>query len=146
MKINVLTKNLKLTPAIKDLIEERIGSLEKFINILYNEKPVALKKLRAKVEAWVEVGKETLHHKKGPFFRAECQMKLLGRDLRAESLSPKLEIAINEMRDILKRKLKEERKKMMAKAKRRSRKIKRKIKFSSGAEIQEKLRTLQEDN
>jgi len=75
MKINILTKNIKLTPALKDFIEEKINPLEKFAKILQNKKCYNhfLGRGKPKVEAWIEIGKETLHHKKGPFFWAECQ-------------------------------------------------------------------------
>ena len=71
MKIIIKTKNTTLTRAIEEFIKEKINSLEKFIKVLHNgeysspssgkEKPILV--------AWVEIGKETKHHQKGPFFR-----------------------------------------------------------------------------
>ena len=58
MKITIKTTNLKLNQALKNFIEEKVNSLEKFS--------------KKTIEAWVEIGKTTLHHQKGPFFRAEC--------------------------------------------------------------------------
>ena len=53
MKIVIKATNIKLTSALRQYIEEKINSLEKFLEI---------------VKVWVEVGKETRHHRKGPFF------------------------------------------------------------------------------
>ena len=76
MKIIIKTKNIDLTQALKNYIEEKINSLEKFAKDLFGEKYFDnfFGKRKPRIEAWVEIGKETLHHKKGPFFWAECQI------------------------------------------------------------------------
>lgn len=128
MKINILAKNLKLTQAIKVFIEEKITPLEKFVRLLYNENTFASPsgKVKSAVEAWVEIGKETLHHRKGPFFRAEVQIRFseAGRSIRAEAFSKDLRMAIVEAKDELQRKLKKEKGKIIASKRRKSRTIK----------------------
>ena len=59
MKIVIKTKNLKLTRALEDFIEEKINDLEKFVNIFQSEKyfDSFYGKGKPKVEAWVEIGK-----------------------------------------------------------------------------------------
>ena len=150
MKINILTKNIKLTSALKNFIEEKINPLEKFVKVLYSEpgrristrfskrKPRIAKRVeisllgekyyghffgkgKPMVEAWMEVGKETLHHKKGPFFWAECQMRFPGKSIRSTARAENLKLAINEVKDELQRELKEYKEKMMAKEKRGAR-------------------------
>ena len=123
MKINILTKNIKLTPALKDFIEEKINPLEKFAKILQNKKCYNhfLGRGKPKVEAWIEIGKETLHHKKGPFFWAECQMRFPGKSIRSTARAENLELAVNEVKDELQRELKEYKEKIMAKEKRGAR-------------------------
>jgi len=146
MKINILTKNIKLTSALKNFIEEKINPLEKFVKVLYSEpgrristrfskrKPRIAKRVeisllgekyykpgKPRAEAWMEVGKETLHHKKGPFFWAECQMRFPGKSIRSTARAENLELAVNEVKDELQRELKEYKEKMMAKEKRGAR-------------------------
>ena len=93
MKIVIKATNIKLTSALHQYIEEKINSLEEFLKI---------------VEAWVEVGKETRHHRKGPFFRAECQMRLPGKSIRSEARQKDLRLAIDEVKDELQRELKQQ--------------------------------------
>ena len=146
MKINILTKNIKLTSALKNFIEEKINPLEKFVKVLYSEPSRRIstrfskRKLRIakrveisllgekyykpgkpRAEAWMEVGKETLHHKKGPFFWAECQMRFPGKSIRSTARAENLELAVNEVKDELQRELKEYKEKFMAKEKRGAR-------------------------
>ena len=142
MKINILTKNIKLTPALKDFIEEKINPLEKFAKVppLFpaqkinsstgsqikkytdaNSKIFNKKGAGPRVEAWIEIRKETLHHKKGPFFWAECQMRFPGKSIRSTARAENLELAVNEVKDELQRELKEYKEKFMAKEKRGAR-------------------------
>jgi ribosomal subunit interface protein len=107
MKIIIKTTNLKLNQALKNFIEEKVNSLEKFS--------------KSKVEAWVEIGKTTLHHQKGPFFRAECQMRFPGKSLRATALSKDLRPAITEVKDELQRQLKQYKNKLTAQTRRKQR-------------------------
>jgi ribosomal subunit interface protein len=129
MKINILTKNIKLTPALKDFIEEKINPLEKFAKILHNREYYNhfLGRGKPRVEAWIEIGKETLHHKKGPFFWAECQMRFPGKSIRVRARSEDLKVAINEVKDESQRELKEYKEKIMAKEKRGARIFKKGI-------------------
>ena len=122
MKIIIKTKNTVLTQAIEDFIKEKINPLEKFIKVLHNGKYISPSSGKEKpvLVAWVEIGKETRHHKKGPFFRAECQIKLPGKSVRAESFSKDLRTAITEVKDELQRELKKEKGKISIK-KRKSR-------------------------
>ncbi len=113
MKITIKKTNLELTPQIRDLINKKIGGLEKFINL---SETVA--------EAWVEIGRTTLHHKSGEIFRTEVQIHLPGKSIRAESVAKDLIIAINEVKDILQRELKQYKMKIIAKRRRGIKKLK----------------------
>ena len=86
MKIIIKTKNIELTQALKKYIQEKFNSLEKFAKIFQNKKEYFnhfFGKGKPRVEAWVEIGKETLHHQKGLVFWAECQMRFPKRSLRS---------------------------------------------------------------
>ena len=125
MKIIIKTFNLKLTPSITKHLQEKIKGLEKFAKVLIDKKNSKdfLKREKAKAEAWVEIGKTTLHQK-GEIFRAELQLKMLGRELRAEALSKNIFSAINELKDEMERQVKKYKGKMKAKYQRGARKLK----------------------
>ena len=152
MKIVIKTTNLKLntqakrgvemktsfssTRALKNFIEEKIGSLEKFSKIFQQKYfDSFFGKGKPRIEAWVEIGKTTLHHQKGPFFRAECQMRFPERSLRATALSKDLRLAITEVKDELQRQLKQYKNKLTAKTFRRQRRFKKSLRLHPSAKF-----------
>lgn len=108
MKIVIKTKNIELSQALRDWIRIKLEPLEKFERI-FQEKywDHFFGKGKPRVEVWVEIGRETRHHKKGPVFRAEAQMRLPGKSIRSEAVSENLRAAITEVRDELQREIKE---------------------------------------
>lgn len=146
MRINIETKNITITPAIESFVREKINSLEKFIKVLEDRKyssPASGKEKPVTV-AWVEIGKDTKHHKKGPFFRAECQLSFAGKSIRSEAISKDLRLAITEVKDELQRELKQQKDKIISTKKRKSRALKKKIKISPQARFDQKGRVLEE--
>ena len=142
MKIVIKTTNLKLNRALKNFIEEKIGSLEKFSEIFqkrYFDKFFG--KGKPRVEAWVEIGKATLHHQKGPFFRAECQMRFPGKSLRSTVRSQDLRLAITEVKDELQRQLKQYKNKLTAQTKRRQRRFKKSLRLHPLAKFKRRLQS-----
>ena len=82
----IKTTNIDLTPALGEFINEKISSLNKY-----------LKDFNADlVQARVEVGKPSKHHKSGLVYYAEVNLSLPGKLLRAESRHLDLRYAINE--------------------------------------------------
>lgn len=146
MKIVIKAKNLKLNQALKEFIEEKINSLEKFSKFFYTEKYFDhfFGKGKPRVEAWVEVGKTTLHHQKGPWFWAECQMRFPKRSLRATAQRENLKLAITEVKDELQRQLKQYKEKLMAQRKRRARVLKKELKLTPLARFWRKGRIKEE--
>jgi len=147
MKIVIKTKNLKLDQTLKDFIEEKINSLEKFAEILQNKKEYFnhfFGKGKPRIETWVEIGKETLHHQKGPVFWAECQMRFPKRSLRSTAQSENLKTAINEVKDELQRQLKQYKNKLVSKRKRGEMVLKKEIRLSSQARFYRKGRIREE--
>lgn len=132
MKIIIKATNIKLTPDLQQFIEEKINSLEKFSKLFDSEKYFDhfFGKGKPRVEAWVEIGKESLHHQKGPVFYAECQMRFPKKSLRATTLGKDLKLAIVEIKDKLQRELKKYKEKLIAQTKRRARALKKRIKIS----------------
>lgn len=70
----------------------KLGGLDRFVKRL-DEKGVAA--------AWIEIARTTQHHHKGDVYRAECDLKLPGKLLRAESENWNVRLAIDEIKDIL---------------------------------------------
>jgi len=146
MKIIIKTKNLKLNQELLQYIEEKINSLEKFSKILYSEEYYNhfFTKGKPKIEAWVEIGKTTLHHRKGPFFWAECQMRFPKRSLRATAQAEDLKLTITEVKDKLQRELKQYKEKLTAQTKRRARVLKKELKLAPQARFWRKGRIREE--
>ena len=108
MKIIIKTTNLELSQELRDYIQEKINSLEKFAKIFQDKNYYNgfFSRGKPRVEVWVEVSRTTRHHQKGNIFRAEAQMRLPGKGLRAESERDDLKLAIAEVKDELQRELK----------------------------------------
>lgn len=113
LKIDIYTKNLDLTPSIRDYVNQKVGSLEKF------------SKNNVPFEIAVELDRTTHHHYKGMVFRAELQMQIPGGLLRAESVKEDLRVAIDDARDELERELKKTKDKKISFVKRIGRLFKR---------------------
>lgn len=87
MNINIKTVNISLTPAIKEYVEKKIISLEKFIH----DSP-------ENIRAEVEVGKVSNHHKSGDIFRAEARVVFKGREIYVVAEKDDLYASIDEMK------------------------------------------------
>ncbi|MDI6591751.1 MAG: ribosome-associated translation inhibitor RaiA [Patescibacteria group bacterium] len=151
MKIVIKTKNVKLNPTLREWIQMELDSLEKFSKILQNKEEYFnhfFGKGKPRVEAWVEIGKESLHHKKGPVFWVECQMRFPKRSLRATAQSENLKAAITEVKDELQRQLKQYKEKVLTKTsaltKRRVRVLKKELKLAPQARFWRKGRLREE--
>ncbi len=88
MNIALTAKNIEITQAIRDFVEEKIGGLEKVIG-------------HGEVSASVEIGKPSKHHRSGEIFYAEANLKMGGNLLRAEAQRDDLYTAIVEVKDEL---------------------------------------------
>ncbi len=98
MNIIIRTKNIEMTPTLRDFIEQKIGSIEKYYRECQtNDNPG----LSASAEAIVEVGKDTLHHKKGDIYTAQCQFTFNGNKIHASTDADDLEKAVSAVRDDL---------------------------------------------
>lgn len=102
MKINIRTKDIELTDSLNNFIEEKIGSLEK--NILKNSD--VTEKGRATIEVNFEIERTTKHHHKGNVFRAEANLFLGGKNIRADATSNNLKKSISDVKNELQRSIK----------------------------------------
>lgn len=124
MKLITKTKNLQLTPDLSSYVEEKIGSVKKFINILKKDESEGLKTL---AEVFVELEKETNHHKNGDIFWARAQVNLPGKSLEAKANSDDLLKAIVALKDQLQVEIEKYKFKNVDKRRREQRKSKREI-------------------
>ena len=93
MKINIKATNFELTPSLKEYAEEKLGTLEKFIQKFAAE---------GVAEIWLEVARTTRHHHKGEnLFMAEADLRLPNRILRGEEYAEEIHAAIDRVRDTL---------------------------------------------
>ncbi len=100
MRLIIKATNFSLTPTLHEYIHKKIG---KELNGLLSdmlERDDAVPGGRDTVEAHVEVGKTTRHHKKGNVFRAEITLALPKKKvLRAEAEEWDVRVAIDRVRD-----------------------------------------------
>jgi len=89
MKINIRANNLKMTPAIKAYIEDKMQMVEKYLG-----------KLKV-VNCDFEVELTTKHHHKGDIFRAEVNLEIAKDLLRVEKTEADLYKAIDKVKDHL---------------------------------------------
>lgn len=88
MKIDIYYKNIISEGPLEVFINEKIGSLGKFIK-------------GEAVEAKVEIGKPSKHHRSGSVFYAEVNLKIGGALLRATSKNKDLRSAITDVKNEL---------------------------------------------
>lgn len=72
--IKIKGTGVDLPQSVTNYIYDKIGSLAKFWKDLESKDVVKL---------WVEIGRTTKHHRNGPVYRAECNIVLPGKLLRA---------------------------------------------------------------
>lgn len=113
MKINLKTKNFGLTPSIKNYLEQKLNSLNKF---LPNDESIS---------ADVELSKTTKHHQKGDIFRAEVNLNVPGKLIRAAAEEWDLMVAVDAVKDELQREIKSNKEKKISLYKKKARLFKK---------------------
>jgi ribosomal subunit interface protein len=122
MKIIIQPKNLDISDALQNFIEERIGSLKKFIDILKEDTLAGQKTL---AEVFVEVEKETEHHKKGKIFSCKLEVRLPGKLLVVKSQNDDPNKAIVEAKKAMREEIEKYKFKNVDRNRREQRKAKR---------------------
>lgn len=112
MNINISTKNIELTEAIKNYVNKKISTLGKFF-------PDA-----TEVLASVTVGKSTHHHKEGEVFMTEINLIIDGRQYHTDESAADLYAAIDKVQSELERKITSGKSKRTALLKRGGRAVK----------------------
>ena len=102
MKPILQGKNIELTVAINDFVASKIKVLERLTKHFD----------QGAIEARVEVGKPSKHHRSGFVFYAEINLKLPGKMLRAEVSHLDLNFAISEAFKEMERQIKKYKEKL----------------------------------
>ncbi len=113
MEIKIKTTNFSLTPSIGNYLSEKLNALDKF---LPNDESIF---------ADVELAKTTRHHQKGDIFKAEVNLKMPGRLIRAVAEEWDLHIAIDAVKDKLQKEIKVNKEKNISLYKRGARLLKK---------------------
>ncbi len=111
MEIKIKYTNIEPTPALESYIAAKISALEKFLEGSFEKgngfgEPLVIS---------IEVGKASRHHKKGKNWRAEFQIKLPRKTIRAVSENYTLKTAIDEAKMEMKHLLVERKEKLKEK-------------------------------
>lgn len=94
MNTQIKASNMELTPAIKEYVEKRLGTLEKFIRGKDGSNQMN-----------IEVGKTTNHHKNGEVYKAEVNLDANGKHFYAVSEKEDLYSAVDDVRSEVERQL-----------------------------------------
>ena len=92
MKVRIITTNLDLTPSVRIYIYKKLKNMSKLLGRV-GEKDA--------VELALEVGRTTRHHHKGYVFRAEVNLRLPGKLLRAVDENVDVRAALDTVKDKL---------------------------------------------
>jgi len=90
MNITIKTKNLELTPALKEWIDMKIGGLAKFVERFEQEGEVLCE---------VEIARTSNHHNKGDVHYAEVNLRLPNKLIRAAVDDGDVRVAVDRARD-----------------------------------------------
>ena len=93
MKIDISYKGISSDRPLEVFIEDRIGGLEKFLG-------------QGPIEARVEVGLPSKHHRSGRIYYAEVNLRLGGKLMRATCQHEDLRNAIVDVKNELQRQIK----------------------------------------
>lgn len=97
MKIIVKATKLELDQTILQYIDDKIGSLSRFIK-KFEEK--------SEIKTEVEIARTTRHHRHGNVFYAEANIHLPKKIIRGEHSDWDVRVAIDKIKDKLQRELK----------------------------------------
>jgi len=97
MNIIIKSSKLDLTPAIKEYIETKIGSLDRFLERFEQ---------KSEIKAEVEIARTTQHHRHGDVFYAEINLHLPKKNLRAEHSDWDIRVAIDKAKGKLQQEIK----------------------------------------
>jgi len=112
MRIETKYTRFPATPDVEQYIAKRIEPLSRFVKRYETD---------GEIIVFLEVARSSKHHRHGNVFYAEATLKLPGKVIRAEHNDSDIHIAIDNIRDALKRELSNYKSKEVTKQKRSKR-------------------------
>ena len=100
MNIIIKTKNIELGAPLEAFINKKIGGLKKFLGA-FQSHALPMTEGRNLFDTFVEVERDSNHHKQGKVFKAEVKIYMPGRNLFAKASAENIITAISEVRDEL---------------------------------------------
>lgn len=98
MRLKIKTTEINLTPSLERYVEKKMKSLKRLFKPFEKE---------GEIYIYFELARTTQHHRSGKIFYAEANADLLGEQIRAEERAEDLRAAIDKVKDLLKREIKE---------------------------------------
>ena len=95
MQINIQATGLELTEPLREYVVKRIGTLARYLKRFDDDL----------VKAEIEIGRTTKHHRHGDIYRAEVNLSLPGKMLRATHEDQDIRVAVDRVQDLLKREI-----------------------------------------
>ncbi len=99
MNVNIRATGCELTPALRQYVEEKFSTLEKYGPDL--------------IQADVHIGKDTNHHNKGEVFSCSATVELSGDVIKVERTAEDLYKAIDKVKDHLRETLAQRKEKLV---------------------------------
>ena len=117
MKIIIKTKNIELTEQLETSIHRKIGGLKKFLGV-FEGHAVQIAGGRDLFETFVEVKRDSQHHRKGNVFTAEIKLYVPQKSLFAKAQGSDLAQVIGKVRDEMESEIRKHRTKIIDKPRR----------------------------
>jgi|SRR3989344_1424321 len=126
MQITIKTKNLELTPQLEAFVNKKMSGLKKFLGSFQNHN-LPMAEGRGLFDTFVELKRETTHHRQGKIFTAEAKMYMPGKSLFAKANADDINKAIFQVREELAMEIRKYKSKVVEFPKRRAKQHKEEL-------------------
>lgn len=138
MKFNLKTSGFRIDDALRAWVDRKIvKTAEKLLEKEERMKPAILD---------IEIEKETRHHRKGRIWRAEGNLSLPGRLLRAEVSAEDIRSAVDMLEEEISREIKKYKERYVSRLMRGARAAKKELKYDPASRGEKGKRDLYEGN
>jgi ribosomal subunit interface protein len=96
MKIEIKYTQFQPADNIEEYVVKRLGSLERFLKSFEKNSEITM---------FVEIARSTKHHRKGDVFYAVATFEAGGKKMRAEATESDIRLAIDEVKEKLKKEI-----------------------------------------
>jgi ribosomal subunit interface protein len=104
MKIEIKYTQFQPADNIEEYVVKRLGSLERFLKSFEKNSEITM---------FVEIARSTKHHRKGDVFYAEATFEAGGKKMRAEATESDIRLAIDEVKEKLKKEIRRHKDKLV---------------------------------